>query len=86
MLRKPGTESRACTRGSSVVPGLAKQISTPPLMAVATNASAPFMWLASSVLFIGQDRCPEFDCPYAPTALKVRAKSDEREAREGNRF
>ena len=43
MLRRPGTESKAITKGSSVVPGFAMQTSTPVLTAVATNASAPFM-------------------------------------------
>jgi hypothetical protein len=49
MLRRPGTESNAITKGSSVVPGLARQISMPALTAVATNASAPFM-LTSTIL------------------------------------
>jgi hypothetical protein len=50
MLRRPGTESRAITKGSSVVPGLAKQISTPALTAVATNASAPFISTSATLL------------------------------------
>src|SRR5262249_44955054 len=42
--RRRGTESSATTKGSSVVPGLAKQTSMPALTAVASSASAPFMW------------------------------------------
>src|SRR5262245_14379875 len=44
MLRRSANESRATTNGSSVVPGFAKQTSMPALTAVATSASAPFMW------------------------------------------
>jgi len=50
IIRSSGLDpsSRASTKGSSLVPGLAKQTSMPALTAVATSASAPFMRALSS--------------------------------------
>ena len=42
-LRSPSTSSRAATSSISVVPGLAKQTSTPRSTAVLSASSAPFM-------------------------------------------
>jgi len=39
--RVPGTESSAATSGISVVPGLAKQMSTPAASEVSIRTSAP---------------------------------------------
>jgi hypothetical protein len=54
MLRRPASESRATTKGSSVVPGFAKQTSMPALMALATNASAPFIWRSHQTITSSQ--------------------------------
>src|SRR5262245_57874525 len=49
----PGTRSSAATKCISLVPGLAKQVSTPDASSVRTRVSAPFKMGSSMLLLAG---------------------------------
>src|SRR5438067_150214 len=71
----PSTASNAATRAISVVPGLAKQTSTPAASAVLTRLSAPFIRFHRPVFTVPE--CALFTDPAcAPGTVLLRAVAE----------